>query len=91
MHKSEIVKAVAHQTGLSLDRARFAVDAAIGVIQETLAAGKDVKIAGFGKFYAVQRKARKGSRPGTGEEITIPARTVVRFRAGKELREAVEK
>jgi DNA-binding protein HU-beta len=50
-----------------------------------------VQLIGFGNFEVKERAARKGRNPQTGEEITIPATKVPSFKAGKQLREEVNK
>ena len=65
------------------------VNIIMDVIKETLAKGETVRLVNFGTFKVVARKARKGRNPRTGEAIDIPAKNVVRFKAGKGLAEAV--
>ena len=60
-------------------------------IGEALENGDKVQLVGFGTFEAKRREARKGRNPQTKEEITIPASTVPAFKAGKELKERVNK
>lgn len=55
----------------------------LSTIQEVLASGESVRLPGFGVFEVVQRKARQGRNPQTGESIKIPAQKVLRFRASK--------
>ena len=89
MNKAELVEEVTNQTGVTKRASRKAVDAMTSVISDTLARGEKVTLVGFGTFKVMERKARKGRNPQTGEEIQIPARKVPKFRPGKSLREAV--
>lgn len=88
MTKAELVAAVAERAGLSKAQAGRAVDAVLGAVQEAVARGEEVRVAGFGAFMVRERAARKGKNPQTGEEIVIPGGRVVAFRAGKQLRAA---
>ena len=71
--------------------ANKAVHAVLRAIENALARGERVAIAGFGVFEVTQRAARKGRNPRTGETIEIPPTKAVRFRPGKTLRDAVNK
>ena len=61
----------------------------IGVVSDALTSGDRVQLIGFGTFETVERSERKGHNPKTKEEITIPASTSVKFKAGKALKDAV--
>lgn len=87
--KAELVKAVADRSGLSQKQAGQVLDAVLETVTEALAKGEEVRIVGFGAFAPVKRAARAGRNPRTGEEISIPARVVPAFRAGRELKAAV--
>ncbi len=89
MNKTQLIKNIHAQTGLSKKQAGAALEAALAAIKDVLADGEEVQLTGFGTFATARRAARKGTRPGSGEVIQIPAKTVVRFRPGKTLREAV--
>ncbi len=94
--KSDLVRELAKETGLTLKQAREVIDALFatepgkGIIAKALDAGKAVRIPGFGVFTTRRRGARTGRNPATGEPIRIPARNYVVFRAGKGLRERVK-
>lgn len=64
-------------------------DAFTETIADTLSKGEKVTLVGFGSFQVMERKAREGRNPQTGEKLQIPAKKVPKFRAGKKLREAV--
>ena len=89
MTKAELVEQVAKKSGLTKMSATDAVNAITDTIQETLASGEFVQIVGFGTFNTAERAERQGRNPATGETITIPAKTVVTFKAGKTLKDSV--
>ncbi|EKS8372196.1 HU family DNA-binding protein [Bacillus thuringiensis] len=89
MNKTELIQKVAIQTGLKRTQASLAVDSVFASIRETLQNGDNVQLIGFGSFEVRERAAREGRNPQTGESITIPARKVPAFKAGKALKEAV--
>jgi DNA-binding protein HU-beta len=89
MTKSELVAKVAEESGLKKAQAERCIDATIKAIVETLAKGERTAIPGLGVFNVRERKARKGRNPQTGKEITIPAKKVAVFTAGKHLKEIV--
>lgn len=93
MNKSELVDALADQTGMTKADAARAVDALFstdgGIIAKVLKKGDRVQITGFGTFEAKMRKARTGRNPRTGAEIKIAAARAPGFRAGKGLKDAV--
>ena len=90
MTKSEFVDQVASEAGLSKGDAGKAVDAFIGVVEETLKRGGEVSFTGFGKFSVSDRGARQGVNPQTGEKIQIPASKVPKFSAGSALKKSVK-
>lgn len=91
MNKTELISSVAEKTDLTKKDAEKAVNAVFAAIEEALARGEKVQLVGFGTFEVRDRKERTGRNPQTGEEITIPAAKVPAFKAGKSLKEAVEK
>jgi len=90
MTKAEIVEQMAKDATISKTAAAAALDSFIDAVTKALKK-KDGKVTlvGFGTFAKVRRKARKGRNPQTGEEIKIKAGNVVKFRAGKKLKEAI--
>ncbi|NQY83105.1 MAG: HU family DNA-binding protein [Alphaproteobacteria bacterium] len=82
------MSAVAH-TGLTKADATKAVDAVLGSITSSLKAGNDVRLVDFGTFSINRRAASEGRNPRTGEKITIAAANVVKFKAGKGLKDTV--
>jgi DNA-binding protein HU-beta len=89
MTKPELVDAVAERTGMKKKDVALALDAILDTIKDTLAKKEQVTLVGFGTFEARTRAGRTGRNPRTGEQITIPPKTTVAFRAGSKLREAV--
>ena len=92
MNKGELTNAVMQRLRkrqLSKALVAEAVDAVFGEVRDTLTRGKSVTIVGFGSFSPAERKARNGRNPRTGEEISVPASVVVRFRPGAALRRMV--
>ena len=91
MNKAELIDAVASSTDMSKAEAGRAVDAVLGSITDSLAAGTKVSIGGFGNFAEVRdRSARMGRNPQTGETIHIAATKVPAFKAAKALKMAVK-
>ena len=90
MNKAQLVEEVVSQTGLTKRAAREAVDTATSVITDALARREKVTLVGLGTFQVMERKARRGRNPQTGESIQIVAKKVPKFRPGKGLRERVQ-
>ena len=91
MNKTEFIAAVAAKAELSKKDAEKAVNAMIAVTADTLADGGKVQIAGFGTFEVRERGERSGKNPRTGEVIKIKASKVPAFKAGKPLKDSVNK
>ena len=91
MNKQDLVFKVADSADISKAKAALAVDAVISSIKDTLQSGGDVRLVGFGTFSVSQRAATTGRNPRTGEPINIPASKQPKFKAGKELKDAVNK
>ena len=89
MNKTELIAAVAAQSGSTKKAASLAVEALVETIQEELAKGEKVQIIGFGTFESRVRKARQGRNPKTGEGLEIPAAQHPFFSVGKELKTVV--
>ena len=91
MNKAELVNAISEKASLSKKDAEKAVAAVLETITETLIQGEKVQLVGFGAFDVKERGVRMGRNPKTKEEIEIPASRVPQFKAGKALKEAVDK
>lgn len=89
MNKQDLVSKVASASGLTKTDAERAIDATIKSITDTLKKGDEVRLIGFGTFAVVDRPATEGRNPRTGEPLKIPATRLPKFRAGKQLKDAV--
>lgn len=90
MRKSDLVADIAERTGLTQADSGRALDATLASIEQSLAAGGEITLTGFGKFSVSQRAARRGVNPASGAPLLIPARTVPSFKAGARLKDAVK-
>ena len=91
MNKTELIAAVAEQSGLSKKDAEKAVKAFTDAVAEELAKGGKVQLVGFGTFEVSKRAAREGHNPQTGKTVKIAASVVPKFKAGKALKDIVNK
>jgi len=89
MNKQQLIAKIANDTGSSKVGAAAAVESLIDGITRSLKKGDAITFVGFGTFKTSQRKARTARNPQTGAPIKIPKRRVVRFTAGKSLKQAV--
>ena len=89
MKKTDLIAAVAEQSGLSKKDAEKAVNAALDTIIKAVAEGDKIQLTGFGTFEQRQRNARTGVDPRTGNSIEIPASKVPAFKAGKAFKDIV--
>ena len=85
MNKTELINAIAEGAGLSKADAAKALNATTAAIANAVNAGDKVALGGFGTFAPAERPARTGKNPRTGEVIEIPAKKVVKFKAGADL------
>ena len=91
MNKAELIAAIAAKTGETKKGAEEAVNAFVDVVVDALVKGDKVQLVGFGSFEVIKRAARKGRNPQTKEEIKIPASKAPVFKAGKALKDLVNK
>ena len=91
MNKAELIAAVAAKTGDTKKGAEASLNAFVDVVSEALVKGDKVQLVGFGSFEVRKRAARKGRNPQTKAEIKIPASKAPVFKAGKALKELVNK
>ena len=91
MNKSELVAAIAAKTGETKKSAEANLNAFTEAVAEALVKGDKVQLVGFGSFEVRKKAARKGRNPRTKEEIKIPASKAPAFKAGKALKELVNK
>jgi len=91
MNKADLINKVAEATEMTKKDASKSVEAVLEAIAGALREGEKVQLIGFGNFEVKDKPERKGRNPRTGEEMIIPARKSVSFKAGKQLREEVNK
>ena len=92
MNKAELITNIAEKSGLTKKDAENALNAFLDTVMESLSTGERVQLVGFGTFEVRDRKAREGRNPRNPEEvIQIPASKAPVFRAGKTLKDIVNK
>lgn len=91
MNKQELVNAIATETGLSKKDTEATLNSFVNQVSNALSKKDKVQLVGFGTFETRNRAARTGRNPQTGEELKIAAATVPAFKAGKALKEKVNK
>lgn len=91
MNKTDLINSIATKSGLNKKNSEAALNAFIDSVQDSLKSGDKVVLVGFGTFEVRSRAARKGRNPQTKKEITIPASKAPVFKAGKVLKENVNK
>ncbi len=89
MNKSELVDAIASNSGLSKADSKRALEGFISATEGALKGGDKISLVGFGSFSISKRAARTGRNPQTGKEIQIAAKNVVKFKAGADLSKKV--
>ncbi len=89
MNKKELIESIAGAADISKAAAEKALNGTLAAIAESLNNGGKVTLVGFGTFSVSKRDARQGRNPQTGKAIKIPAKKVVKFKAGSKLSEAV--
>ena len=90
MTKAELVAKIASTAGITKSQAEKALDGFISTVSGALSGGDKITLVGFGTFSVAARSAREGRNPRTGKKIKIPAKKVVKFKAGKTLSEKVK-
>ena len=91
MNKAELVAAISEKTGTSKKSTETSLNAFVEIVTEALKKDEKVQLVGFGSFEIRKRAARKGRNPQTKEEIKIPASKAPVFKAGKALKDIVNK
>lgn len=89
MNKGDLVQKIQDHAGLTKSQAESALNAVLDSITGALKNDDNVSVLGFGTFSAQTREARQGRNPRTGETIQIAKKTVVKFKPGKKLADAV--
>ena len=91
MTKSELIESISRkQKHLPAKDVELAVKHLLDLMSDSLASGQRIEIRGFGSFKVKQRRSREGRNPKTGTQVSIAAKKVPVFKAGKELRERVD-
>ncbi len=90
MTKAELVEKVAGKINLTKKQTEVIVNTVFQSITESLSQGRKVELRGFGSFRIRERNARLGRNPKSGTKVSVPAKKVPFFKAGKELRELVD-
>ena len=85
MNKAQLIDAIAEKAGLQTVEAKRALEAYVEATTEALKGGDKVSLVGFGTLSVNERAARKGRNPQTKKEMMIPAKKVVKFKAGADL------
>lgn len=91
MNKNELISAVAEAASLTKKDATAAVNATFDAITKAMAEGDKVQLIGFGTFETRERSAKTAKNPRTGEVVNVPACKAPAFKAGKALKETVNK
>ena len=89
MNKAELIDRISGDTKLSKVECKDVIESFIKTIEKALRKNESIVLTGFGSFGVIKRKARTGINPSTGQKMSIPARKVAKFKAGKRLRELV--
>jgi len=89
MTRTELVDALAQRMNIDKREVKGYLDALTALIEDTIRDGGEVPLKGLGKFKVQNRKARVGRNPLTGEELQIPAKTVVKFTLAKSLKDLI--
>jgi integration host factor subunit alpha len=87
--KEKLINRLQVQVGLSKQESRAVVERVLGIIKDTLSAGEDLLVSGFGKFSVRRKNARRGRNPQTKENLILRARKVVVFKTSGVLRHRI--
>jgi DNA-binding protein HU-beta len=90
MNKTELIDKVAEESALSKSTAEQVVNSVFSAIAEAMKTGDKVTLVGFGTFSVSERAAREGRNPQSGQTMSIPAKKVVKFKAGTKLVDSVK-
>jgi nucleoid DNA-binding protein len=89
--RATLVKRLRDRVGLGQADANACLESLLGLIQDSLVLGDDVRLVGFGQFTLHDRAARTAIHPTTGREVAVPARRVVQFRPARALKELIDR
>ncbi len=86
LKKEGLVKLIEEELGFPKNRSKELVESVLEIMKQSLEEGEEVKINGFGKFFLIDKKARNGRNPQTGEDVIIEPRRVVSFKFSPQAR-----
>ena len=89
MNKNDLIESLAEEFELTKSYARDLIDSVFQKITDAANQGEEVALFGFGRFKVVERGARKGRNPRTGETVKIAAKKVLKFEAAKAIKEGL--
>lgn len=89
MNKTKLIESMAKISKMPKSACKKAVEAFMDAVSKTLKGGKSISLTGFGTFSVMQRQARWGVNPATGQKMKIKAKKVAKFKPGKALRDMV--
>ena len=90
MTKKDIITLIGDQLGMTLKEAESVLESALEIIKEELSKGQEVMISGFGKWYVLSKKPRRGRNPQTGDVLTISGRKVISFKSSLKLKKEIQ-
>lgn len=90
MTKADLINILIQEMGMSKKNAEAVVNTFLGSMIESLKKGEGIELRGFGSFRIRERRPRVGRNPQTGEKVNVPAKKIVYFKPGKELKEATK-
>lgn len=90
MNKKQLIDVMAKKAAITPEVAGKALDAFVDSVTEALKAGENVQLVGVFSFQVIKRPARVGRNPATGAVINVPAKKVIKFKAGKSLEDAIK-
>ncbi|MBQ3054225.1 MAG: HU family DNA-binding protein [Clostridia bacterium] len=89
MNKTDLITCISKKAGLTKKDSEKALEAFVATVQEGLAEGKKISLAGFGTFYVKERKERAGIDPQTREPISISAKKAPAFKISRIIKRLV--
>ncbi len=89
--KAQIIEKISDNDGFTKKKSIEIVESLVDTIKNTLEAGEDVLISGFGKFCVKEKRARRGRNPATGEDMMLEERKVVTFKCSSKLRNLINR
>lgn len=89
MNKADLGRRIAEAKGLTIKEGTALVELVLGLVEESLVAKEEVSLFGFGSFKVVEKPESKARNPKTQEEVIVPAKTVIKFKPAKGLKDKV--